>query len=219
MATPTLPPNVVCRLKETSARLATLDAAGWLKELTEVYRLSVEHDLKLADVLPGMFLYCRIGNPGEKTETMISQIGGPHASFIVNTNMPDAYIFEQFERWLEEVRKQVKPHVAKPGKRKPNAYFDGRTFANWRIVKIVEFAELLAWRATLPLSEQKKHLDAALGREIGRNCSKDVNVTMHALRKALASLPALAAQIEHEMTQSTKAREAIAARITKDIAR
>ena len=61
-------------------------------------------------------------------------------------------IFSNSSDGLEEVRKQVKPHVAKPGKQSPNAYFDGSTFANMAHRKIVEFAELLAWRATLPLS-------------------------------------------------------------------
>lgn len=214
-----VPPAILRRLNNTSARLAKLDAAGWLKKLIGVYRLSVDHDLRLVDVLPGTVLYCRAGKPGVKTRTMIGQVGGPYAAFIVNTSMPPACIREQFEQWLEELCKQVTPHVAKPGKKKRNADFDERTFANWRDDKIVEFALLLAWRATLPPSEQKEYSDAALGRALGRHCSKDVNLTMKVLRKALASLPALAAQNEHKLSQSPKAREAIAARIAKDIAR
>ena len=46
-----------------------------------------------------------------------------------------------------------------------------------------------------------------------------MSVTKATLKKALASLPALGAQVEHEMAMGPAARKLIAARIAKDIAR
>jgi hypothetical protein len=133
--------------------------------------------------------------------------------------MPDAFIRAEFKRWLEEVRKQLKLPVAKPGKYALKSKFDQHKFAAWRCAKIVEFADLLEWHATLAASEQKQWRKSVLGREIGRNSSKDVNTTERILRRALASLPALGAQVEHELAQGQISRRLIAARIAKNIAR
>jgi hypothetical protein len=100
-----------------------------------------------------------------------------------------------------------------------NSKFDDQTFGRWRDLKIAEFAELLAWRAGLTEAESEGISEAALGRWIGRHRSKDVNVTKKVLIEALASLAALGAQVEHQMTQDEIARRAISARIVKDISR
>ena len=216
---PKLPDEIAQLLKETTSRLRHLDVQGWYEELTRIYKLSVDHDLWLADVLPGMFIWSPVGKPGEATETTIGYIAGPTAKFVVNVNMPDANIHAEFKQWLEEVRKQIMPPVAKPGQYALNSEFDTRKFGTWQSEGIIQFADLLAWRATLGPLEAKRYPDWLLGRWLKRETPKNVSVTKATLKKALASLPALGAQVEHEMAMGPAARKLIAARIAKDIAR
>ena len=154
--------------KETTSRLRHLDVQGWYEELTRIYKLSVDHDLWLADVLPGMFIWSPVGKPGEATETTIGYIAGPTAKFVVNVNMPDANIHAEFKQWLEEVRKQIMPPVAKPGQYALNSEFDTRKFGTWQSEGIIQFADLLAWRATLGPLEAKRYPDWLLGRWLKR---------------------------------------------------
>ena len=199
--------------KKSYAYLGKLDVLGWYAEITRLYQLSVDHDLGLHSA--DRFIIVTPGNGGSQ----IGHIGGPYATFTLNVNMPDALLVAEFERWLEEVRKQLKPPVAKPGRRARNAKFDPIKFGTWRSTKIVEFADLLAWHTTLPAHEQREWKPARLGRFIGRNSSKDVNMTRRILKRALASLPSLGAQVEHEMSQDQSARNAIATRIARDMSR
>jgi hypothetical protein len=199
--------------KKSYAYLGKLDVQGWYAEITRLYKLSVDHNLGLHSADGNIILHHGAGG------AQIVHIGGPYATFTININMPDADLVTEFERWLEEVRKQLKLPVAKPGQPSLNAKFDPKKFDAWRSTKIVEFADLLAWRATLPAHEQGEWKPAKLGRSIGRNSSKDVNMTTRILKQALASLPSLGAQVEHEMSQNQSARKAIATRIARDISR
>ncbi|MGD0186964.1 MAG: hypothetical protein ABSC25_17160 [Roseiarcus sp.] len=216
---PTLdaPDEVNRFLNGTADRLYQLDVKGWYAEITRLYKLSVDHDLGLHSIDRNIIVIPEAGG------AVIGHIGGPFATFVVNVNMPDAMICAEFERWLEEVRKQIKPHVAKPGQRTRNSKFDKTKFWTWADVRIVQFADLLAWRATLDPIQRKKYKKSDLGRWIGRYSSKDVNTTERMLKRALASLPALGGQIEHELAHDQDhaegSREATAARIAKDIAR
>jgi hypothetical protein len=199
--------------KKSYAYLGELDVQGWYAEISRLYKLSADHNLRLHSADRNIIVTHDAGG------AQIGHIGGPYATFTVNINMPDALLVTEFERWLEEVRKQLNPPITKPGPPSLNAKFDPNKFDAWRSTKIVEFADLLAWRATLPAHEQDEWKPAELGRSIGRNSSKDVNITTRILKQALASLQSLGAQVEHEMSQNQSARKAIATRIARDISR
>ena len=175
--------------------LRTLDLQGWYQELTRLYTLSVDYNLGLHRADNNIIVIRK------DSGTTIGHIGGPIASFVVNVSAPDAIIKAEFERWLEEVRKQVKSHVANPGPRALNSKFDKKKFGTWQSVRVVQFVDALAWRATLDPLDRKNYPNSVLGRSIGRHSSKDVNTTVRVTKRALASLPGLGAQVGHELTQ------------------
>ena len=204
-------------LRKSYARVERLNAKGsvrgWYKELMRLYKLSVDHNLGLHSDHPNIIVIRKARG------TTIVHRGGPTASFVVNVNAPDAIIYAQFDRWLEEVRKQFKPHVAKPGQHAPNGEFDKKKFRSWQSVGVVPFVDLLTWRAKLDPIEQKKFLKSDLGWWIGRFTSKDVNTTERITEKALASLVSLGAQLEHEIISRDQSSSAlVAARIAKEVA-
>ena len=89
-AKPTPPP------KKSYAYLGNLDVQGWYAEITRLYKLSVDHNLELHSPDRNIIITC--GNGGAQ----IGHIGGPHATFTVNINMPNAVLVLEFKRWLEE---------------------------------------------------------------------------------------------------------------------
>lgn len=195
--------------------LPKLKVAGWYAELTRLYSMSVSHGLGLHAHDPSIVVMRK-----DDGTVDIAQIGGPFSPFIVSLNAPDAILHAQFTTWLQEVRKQIKPSVTKPGKYALNSEFDKATFLVWQDVGIVQLAGLLAWKQTLGAADRKHYPRSLLGEWIGRSTSKDVNTTERILKRALASIPALGAQLEHEMIlgRGEGARESVAARISKDIA-
>jgi hypothetical protein len=211
---PNPPKDIAARLKTDYVHLRQLDAQGWYVELTRLYRLSVDHKLRLHAKHRHLVALSDAG------VASIVHVGGPYASFIVNVNAPDAIITAQFERWREEVRKQIKAPVAKPGQRAPNGIFDDKKFGIWMSVSVVQFVDLLAWRATLAPSKKKEVLKSDLGRWIGRNSSKAVHTTESITKKALACIVSLGAQVEQEtLNRDPSTPGLIAARIQKDIER
>jgi hypothetical protein len=178
-----------------------------------------------------------LAKPGEVTETEIVHIGVPTVQFIgprdadfwltrerlpaliVNVDAPDAVILNELKRMLEEVRKHFGPPVAKRGRYALNSRFDKNTFAKWRNDKIVQLADLLARNAALKARGASSRPDHVLGKLIGKNSARETSEAKATLKKALASLPALAAQIAQDMVRAQIAQEMIAARIAKDIKR
>lgn len=193
--------------------LRKLDTRGWYKELIRLHRLSVDHNLGLHS--EDRYIIVKRSKGGAD----IFQLGGPYASFTVNLNMPDALLVAEFDRWLQEARAQIALPIKKRGPRSANTKFDRIIFFSWIDLKLVEFADLLAWRSMLSPADKVGFSDAALGLIIGRNSSKDVNTTRRVLKQALASLPSLFAQLEYESIQTQKSRDAIRARLTKQISR
>lgn len=209
--------------------LSQLDARGWYAELTRLFKLSVDHDLGLAELSPTIILYCKLGNPGEATETEMGHFGLPTVqlisrdegghwlsyerlpAIIVNVDAPDDVIFKQLKRMLGEVRKYIKPPVAKPGRYHLNSRIDEDTFEKWENDKIVEFADLLAWNASLKARGEKHYREHELGERLGKDTSRTTSEAKATLKKALASLPALAAQIAEELES-----EQIAQQLTTD---
>lgn len=215
------PPDKVKRfLKETAARLEQLDADGWSVELTDLYNLSVEHNLGLHTSDPRTQTYGEAGETGELDEAAIVQLSVPTVQFIeasgeefrlpperrpawiVDANASELTICEGIKRALEERRKSNPPPVAKRGRHAPNSCIDDATFAKWRTFKIVQLGRLFAWRARLDPKEAKRYPDHVIGQWLGFAGAKDTasvpkktHEAKRTLERALESRPALLAKI------------------------
>jgi CubicO group peptidase (beta-lactamase class C family) len=108
----------------------------------------------------------------------------------------DAVILEAVERELKKARRRFAAPVVKLGRGAPNDRFDEFTFKKWRRAKIVQLADLLTWRAGLEQRDKKRFPNDALGLLVGSDSKEKTSKAMTTLKNALASLPALAAQIE-----------------------
>ena len=183
-------PEEVKRLLETDySYLERLDAEGWLNELTRLYKLSIDNDLRWADALPGMLLYCGLGKPGEVTETTIGQIGlssvrliprtlktagayvsepfvvpGRRLALTINLDAPDAIILTEVELVLKAAREHVSPPVLARGRNTLSSSFDNRTaFKTWRNHMIVQLADLLALNAARKARGETSYPEKVLG--------------------------------------------------------
>lgn len=207
---PNAPADAAHIIADVDKRLSNLDLSGWLQELAQLHKASVEH---------GLGLHCDDKNIFAMSDALVGQIGGPFVSFMVDARLPDDCIRAEFERWLAELRKQVPPAVVKTGPAAANGRFDRRKLDTWKSLKIIQFGLLLVWRAALPLNERQNFSEATLGAWLGRMTPKDVNTTKRSLKAALQCLPAMFAQVGHEMAQNPAAQNAMAARIARDLAR
>lgn len=214
--------------------LDQLDLRGWYKELTRLYKLSVDHDLGLVELSPTIILYCNLANPGEATETEMVQFGLPTVqlvgrgdggywlpserlpALIVNVGAPDKVIFQELKQLLEEIRKYIKSPVAKRGRYSLNTHFDGDTFKKWREDKIVEFADLLAWNAAMKAQGRAYYSEYELSKRLDEDISRRMtSEKKKTLKKTLASLPALAAQIAEEWHPEQVAQKLTAAYVER----
>jgi hypothetical protein len=194
-------------LQQIDCRLAKLDAVGWYKELTKLYKLSVTRGLGWDKKLPSIH---RVSN-GEKTD--IIQVPWPTVQLVVSRfepflipqdrlpvlivglDAPDKVIMESVTRQLMKARERYPARIVKRGRPAPNACFDETTFAQWRRAKIVPLAYLLTWRHGLPAEDRIYWREKRLGEEIEIYHPPDVSEAKKKLKEALASLPALFAQI------------------------
>jgi hypothetical protein len=183
---------------------------GWLKELTRLREQAIKHNPELLKDDRKVEVHHIAGNPRVLLPgAPIVQLVAPQAqdvhipqhllpALIVNISAPDTVILAQFKRQLEKARNLFPAPVAKRGRHAPNSIFDTDTFEKWRREKIVQFADLIAWKATLSACEQAAYTDKLLGTWLDRHTSKDVSVTRRTLRMALANLPSLAAQVRYD---------------------
>lgn len=116
----------------------------------------------------------------------------------IHLGAPDAVIIAAVKAALLDARKMHPAPVTRPGKPALGSKFDKTKFASWRKHKIVQLADLLAWR-----EREKRHDNGSIIRkaDIGRwlfpfpnNPTKCVEDAEMVLRQALASIPALQAQ-------------------------
>jgi hypothetical protein len=231
---PKKPDNVERFLKEARARLPELDANGWSVELTELYDLSVTHNLGLHTPDPRTHAYADASGTNQSDEVHTIQLSVPTVQFvdagdddvrllpqqrpawIIDAKAPDAVILEQVKHALEERRKSSPPPVAKRGGHAPNNSIDAATFYKWRSSKIVELGRLLAWRATLDPREARQYPDHVIGEWLGFSgknvagmVAKRTNAAKKTLKQAIASRPALLAQITQQAELSMTPDEAM----------
>jgi hypothetical protein len=121
----------------------------------------------------------------------------------VSLSAPDDVIMHEFKRILRGVRGRCPAPVRQPGRQVLNGRFKKEQFTTWRNYKILELADLLAWRAY----DKIDATDAQLGRllEMGNaNLKFDPKRTVMAkkeLFRAIDSISALAAQVASEARQ------------------
>ena len=89
-------------------------------------------------------------------------------ALVVDLNAPDKVIRHEFERMLKKARKRFRPPASKPGRWAMNACFDDRVFKKWRNDRIVQLADLLAWRSTLSPSEKAAGPNSVLVSDSGK---------------------------------------------------
>ncbi len=223
--TPGPPREAEAIVKEDYRHLRELDATGWHRELARLYASSIRlGGLGIADELPNVRLMEEDGdtvivlphvptvrvitpqNSREPNGGLVLPLGGEYARLepngllvlVVNPKAPDAVIISEVERALKEAREIHPPAVEKPGRAALNGRFDARTFAKWRQDKIVQMARLLAWRAGLAERNAKKYPERVIGSWLGFRSAKQTSEAKATLKKALANLPALTAQINED---------------------
>lgn len=211
------PPQWFMRRKYT--RLLGLGLSGWSEELTRICELSIEHKLGLHVDDPRVEVHYVAGNPrvflpGAPLVQLVSPTAKdrkipPHLlpSLVVNISAPDEVISEQFRRGLIDARKQFPvPFNKKSGKQtKPNSLIGDDTFESWIKAKIVPFADLLAWRATLDQRDQKATTRILMCEWLFEDQDK---VKIHAvedkLKEAIRALPYIAAQLKYDVNPVRK---------------
>jgi hypothetical protein len=211
------------------SRLENLTAEGWCHELLRLHELSVVQELGLhtnhSDIV--------VARKGGKTVVGVVpiqtvQFVGPRnegfslprerlPALIVSVEAPDAVILQEFRRTLKCVREHFPPPRAKPGRRAANSYIDEATFRLWIDARIVELADLLAWRTTLDRQTAAIYPDHVLGKWLGKPDAKATSETKSMLKRALASLPMLAKQLAYDAVSTSIAEVAIAVHVAREV--
>jgi hypothetical protein len=218
-ATPDPPEEAQRLLEKDYSYLNKLDADGWSVELTRLYNLSVDNRLGLHEADLNTHTFGEVGESGEVSEVMTVHVSVPPVEFvefncegfllpperlpalIVDARASPKVIRERFESALAELRDRFPPPIAKPGPHATNNVIDQDTFSSWIKWRIVQLAELFAWRATLDAEEAKKFLDWVIGIWMWGDESepRKVSDAKNVLKRAIASRHALMSQITHEM--------------------
>jgi hypothetical protein len=122
----------------------------------------------------------------------------------VSLSAPDDVIIHEFKKILSGARERCPAPVKQRGPQVLNGRFeDAAQFSTWRRYRILEVAELLAWRAY----DKVDATDVQLGRLLGRGNvnlefdKKGIELAKKELRKAIDSIRALAAQVASEAQQ------------------
>jgi hypothetical protein len=194
--------------------LRTLGLRGWFKELTRLREQALEHNPKLVAADPKIAVYRfsgarRVFLPGAPIVQLIEpqdrDVRIPRhllPAIIVNISAPEQVIVAQFKRTLREALDKYPQPLRKPGPHAANYFFDERIFKRWCNARIVEFADRLAWNAKLgkPCSETR------LGATFLKHRDKyETARVKKMLMRAIAALPALAAQLKYDTDSARRA--------------
>jgi hypothetical protein len=114
---------------------------------------------------------------------------------IANLDAPTAIVREEVECALDEWRRLHPPPVSKRGRHALNNQFDVPTFSRWRALKTVELGYLLAWNEWRKAQGNSGYPLIAIGSWLKFPDRRKTDKAKQALTKALASRPALLAQV------------------------
>jgi hypothetical protein len=200
-----------------------LDARGWLSHLKRVAYFNdpdwPKHyeewkaDLNLPE-LPKQFdpdiqLWRDYIPPGAAVRALEApQLADMHDSerpallLKVSLSAPDDVIIHEFKKILSGARERCPAPVKQRGHQVLKGRFKAEQFSTWRNYKILELADLLAWRAY----DKVDATDVQLGRLLEDNANikfdkKRIEVAKKELRKALDSIRALTEQVVSEATE------------------
>jgi hypothetical protein len=194
--------------------LQTLGLRGWFKELTRLREQALEHNPELVTADPKIAGYKvagarRVFLPGAPIVQLIEpqdrDVRIPRhllPAIIVNITAPERDIVALFKRKLREALDKYPQPLRKPGPHAANYCFDGRIFERWRNNRIVEFADLLAWNA----KSGKPYSETRLGATFLKHRDKyETARVKKMLMRAIAALPALAAQLKYDTDPARRA--------------
>ena len=111
-------------------------------------------------------------------------------ALLINLSAPDGVIRDEFEKALRAARENYPSLVLKRGPQALNASFGEQKFSTWKSHKILQLADLLAWKAREKINVSEAELGSWLGFD-----KKKTELAKKLLYDALRSIPALAAQI------------------------
>jgi hypothetical protein len=120
-------------------------------------------------------------------------------ALIVQLEAPDGILVEEFKKALKLARVKYPAPVTKPGPKSSNAEFTRTQISTWLSYKIVPLAELDNWRMELRTQNGATPTDADFGRWLFHEWAqpgKEIVTARRVLRKAIANIPALWAQVE-----------------------
>jgi hypothetical protein len=111
-------------------------------------------------------------------------------ALLINLSAPDGVIRDEFEKALRAAREKYPSPVLKRGPQALNASFGEQKFSTWKSHKILQLADLLAWKARKKINVSEAELGSWLGFD-----KKKTELAKKLLYDELRSIPALAAQI------------------------
>jgi len=196
--------------------LSGLGVRGWYDELRRLRELSIKHNLGLHTDDPKVETLGAAGGPrvllpgapvAQFVDAQADDVSIPKhllPALVINISASDVVIRAEFERALAQAREKYPAPFRKSGPSATNSDIDERVCASWVKWRIVELAELLVWRAGLDAQEAKGYPKRLLGVWLGFEKS-DTSKAEKVLRKAIASLPAIAAQLKYDQDPARRA--------------
>jgi hypothetical protein len=179
--------------------LENLNARGWCAELIRVADALDSNDWRKEwrDIIPQCDDYVRavISPPAvevidhEEAARKLEKLEEPAMLLRIHLGAPDATIMLAIREALLKARQNHPGPIKRPGKRSTGSTFNANTFASWRRHKIIQLAELLAWKQRDGLKSISK---AQIGRWLfSSDPKKSVEAAEKVMRRAIDSVPAL----------------------------
>jgi hypothetical protein len=177
------------------------DLKGWLNELLRINGLLWNGRDEWRDIIPDIDNYSPGYIPPPPVEVIdrdeaareLSALEQPALILRVHLKAPDAVIVREFRAELAKARKTTPALVKNRGRDGLRGNFSRSKLATWKRYRIIELAELLAWRENKPPSP-KRPSDAQLGRWLKFDAA-EVRVAVRTFENARRMIPALSAQV------------------------
>jgi hypothetical protein len=185
---------------------AAADARGWYGELQRINGLFWKDREEWRDTIPEIDEYVPAFICPQPVEAIdrdeaardLHDLEKPALLVRVWLRAPDAVILKEFRAALVEARKTHPAPVRNRGRDSLAGRFSPSKLATWRRRRILELAELLAWRdkewPNGGSRSDKRPSDAQLGRWLRFN-GRELEEAMRALKTALEAIPALSVQV------------------------